>query len=108
MVDIYYIDTIEQVKAAEDYPYTVNEYGARTQYKESLDEVRSRYFTKLANVSNDLVSIDPSKNHYYMDIKIVNSDGGIEEKKKVGTKQPVEVKPEPEPEPEPEENVEEG
>ena len=95
-IDIYYIDTIEQVKATEESPYTVNEYGARQQYKESLDQVSSRYFKKLSDVSADLISIDENKNHYYMDIKIVNSDGGIEEKKKIGTKQPVEKKEEPE------------
>ena len=101
-MDIYYIDTIEQVKAPEGFQYTVNEYGARTQYKETLEQVQSRFYKKLSDVSADLISIDASKNHYYMDIKIVNSDGGIEEKKKIGTKQTVE------PVPEPEENVEEA
>ncbi len=104
----YYIDTIEQVKAAEDFPYTVNEYGGRSKYAETLEEVQARYFKKLSDVSADLVSIDESKNHYYMDIKIVNSDGGIEEKKQIGVRQEVEPKPEPEPEPEPEVPVEEG
>lgn len=93
-IDIYYIDTIEQVKAAEESPYTINEYGARKQYKESIDQVRSRMWATVSNVLNDLVTIDPSKNHYYMDIKILNSDGGIIEKYKCGTRQPVEPKPE--------------
>jgi hypothetical protein len=100
-IDIYYIDTIEQVKAAEDFPYTVNEYGSRKQYKESIDQVRSRMWATVSNVLNDLVTIDPSKSHYYMDIKILNSDGGILEKYKCGTRQPVEPK-------EPETPVEEG
>lgn len=100
-IDIYYIDTIEQVKAAEDSPYTINEYGARKQYKESVDQVRSRMWATVSNVLNDLVTIDPSKNHYYMDIKLLNSDGGIIEKYKCGTRQPVELK-------EPEIPVEEG
>lgn len=100
-IDIYYIDTIEQVKASEDSPYTVNEYGSRKQYKESIDQVRSRMWANVSNVLNDLVTIDPSKNHYYMDIKMVNSDGGIIEKYKCGTRQPVEPK-------EPETPVEEG
>ena len=87
----YYIDTIEQVKAAEDFQWTVNEYGARTKYTETIDEVRSIYYKKLSDVANDLVTIDPeTKHHYYMDIKIVNSDGGIEEKAKLGTRQEVE------------------
>lgn len=91
-IDIYYIDTIEQVKASEESPYTINEYGARKQYKESIDQVRSRMWATVSNVLNDLVTIDPSKNHYYMDIKILNSDGGIIEKYKCGTRQPVELK----------------
>lgn len=99
VVEIYYIDTIEQIKATEDSPFTVNEYGGRQQIKdENLDQVKSRMHSKVANVLNDLISTDPSNNHYYMDIKIVNSDGGIEEKYKCGTKQPVERKDEPEPE----------
>lgn len=106
-IDIYYIDTIEQVKAAEDSPYTVNEYGARKQYKESIDQVRSRMWANVSNVLNDLVTIDPAKNHYYMDIKLLNSDGGIIEKYKCGTRQPVEPKEQPV-ESEPETPVEEG
>ena len=99
VVEIYYIDTIEQIKAAEDSPFTVNEFGGRQQIKdENLDQVKSRMWAKVANVLNDLISTDPTKNHYYMDIKIVNSDGGIEEKYKCGTKQTVESKDEPEPE----------
>ncbi len=76
----YYIDTIEQVKTEEG---GVNEYGKRELQpaSKSYEEVESAYFTKLANVSND---IGEGKNHYYMDIKIVNSDGGIEKKDKVG------------------------
>lgn len=78
----YYIDTIEQVKTDEG---GVNEYGKRELQPatKSFEEVESAYFTKLANVSND-IGDDESKKHYYMDIKIVNSDGGIEKKDKVG------------------------
>lgn len=108
-MQFYYIDTIEQVKAKEDNPLTVNEYGAREICKIKdkdgnsvpmpLPQVESKYFKKLSDVSADLVTVDETKNHYYMDIKIVNSDGGIERKDKVGTKQEVELKsstPEPE------------
>jgi hypothetical protein len=91
-VEFFYIDTIEQVEATEDFAYTVNEYGARTKYAETLDEVRSKYFKKLSEVANDLKTIDETKKHYYMDIKIVNSDGGIEEKAKLGKRVPVEKK----------------
>ena len=97
----YYIDTIEQVEAAEDFPWTVNEYGSRTIYKDkTLEEVSANYYKKLSDVSNDLKSISPEKKHYYMDIKIVNSDGGIEMKQKVGTRVEPEKRPEPGPEPE--------
>ena len=104
----YYIDTIEQVKAAEDNPLTVNEYGAREICKIKdeqgdsvpmpLDQVLSKFYKKLSDVSADLVTISDDKKHYYMDIKIVNSDGGIEKKDKVGTRVEAEKKPQPEPE----------
>lgn len=100
----YYIDTIEQVKAKDDFPLTVNEYGARAIQKLEdgtampLDQVLSKFYKKLSDVSADLVTIGEDKNHYYMDIKIVNSDGGIEKKDKVGTKVEPEKKEEPTPE----------
>ena len=95
----YYIDTIEQVEAAEDFPWTVNEYGARSIYKDTtIDEVASKYYKKLSDVSADLKTISPEKKHYYMDIKIVNSDGGIEMKAKVGTRVEPEKREQPAPE----------
>ena len=96
-MDIFYMDTIEQVVAAEDYPYTVNEYGARTKLVGSYESAQSKYFKKLSDVSADIIGGDKADaQHYYMDIKIVDSDGNIHDKYKVGTKQPVEPKPEPE------------
>ena len=76
----YYIDTIEQTKGDND---TINEYGKREiqAADKTFEEVQAAYFTKLANVAND---IGEGKNHYFMDIKIVNSLGGILEKKQVG------------------------
>ena len=72
----YYIDTIEQVKGEND---SINEYGQREKVStESL--ALSKYYTKLANVAADM-----DKNHYYMDIKIMNSDGGCIKKDKLGT-----------------------
>ena len=106
-MDIYYIDTIEQVDAPdEEFPYNINEYGARTQWKLPYDAVYAKFSKKVSDVAADLKSLGEEKKHYYMDIKLINSDGGILEKKKLGTRQ--EVEPRPEPEPEPEENVEEG
>lgn len=76
----YYIDTIEQVKGDEG---AVNEYGKREIQNEdkSYEEVLSAYYVKLGNVAND---IGKGKNHYYMDIKIIDSDGGVLKKDKVG------------------------
>ena len=76
----YYIDTIEQVKGDEG---AVNEYGKREIQNEdkSYEEVLSAYYVKLGNVAND---IGIGKNHYYMDIKIIDSDGGVLKKDKVG------------------------
>lgn len=84
----YYIDTIEQVKGTEEN--SINEYGKREIIKNSdgkpapLETVESKYFKKLSDVSADLISIDESKNHYYMDIRIVDSTGGVVKKDKVG------------------------
>ena len=77
----YYIDTIEQVKTENEGE--VSEYGKREiQPKtKTYEEILSAYFTKLSNVAND---IGEGKNHYYMDIKIVDSDGGVLKKDKVG------------------------
>lgn len=102
----YYIDTIEQVKASEESPLNVNEYGTREICKIKdeqgdsvpmpLDQVLSKFYKKLSDVSADLVTISEDKKHYYMDIKVVNSEGGIEKKDKVGTRVEIEKKPEPE------------
>ena len=78
----YYIDTIEQVKKEDG---GVNEYGARAIQNEdkSYEEVLSAYYVKLGNVANDIGDSDDKK-HYYMDIKIIDSDGGVLKKDKVG------------------------
>lgn len=78
----YYIDTIEQVKAEDG---GVNEYGKREIQSEekTYEEVLSAYFVKLGNVAND---IGEGKNHYYMDIRITNSDGGVVRADKLGTR----------------------
>lgn len=78
----YYIDTIEQVKGEEG---AVNEYGKREIQKEdkTYEEVLSAYYVKLGDVANDIGDSDDKK-HYYMDIKITDSDGGVLKKDKVG------------------------
>lgn len=76
----YYVDTIEQVKGESG----VNEYGKREK-KGTFAEARTAFFQKLTNVSNDLVDDDPEKKHYFMDIRIVNSLGGIEKEDTLGT-----------------------
>lgn len=76
----YYIDTIEQVKGTEEG--TINEYGGRTKIGASLHQAETQFYTKCANVANDMV--EDGKNHYYMDIKIVNSEGKIEKKDTIG------------------------
>ena len=82
---IYYIDTIEQTKGAEEG--TINEYGKREQWKLPLEQVEAKFYKKLSDVSADLISIDESKKHYYMDIRIVDSTGGVLKKDVVGTRQ---------------------
>lgn len=96
-MDIFYIDTIEQTIASEEIEYTVNEYGKREQWKLPFEQVQSKYFKKLSDVSADLIGgAKEDAKHYYMSIKIVDSEDNVIAKQKIGTKQPVEPKPEPE------------
>lgn len=84
---MYYIDTIEQTKGEEEG--TINEYGKREKWDLPLEQVEAKFYKKLSDVSADLVSIDESKKHYYMDIRIVDTTGGVIKKDKVGTQQTV-------------------
>ena len=68
----YYLDTIEQIK--EEGSYT--EYGKREK-KDDYQAALVAFYDKLKNVSN-------SASHTWMDIKIVNSEGGIEKKDSIG------------------------
>ena len=81
----YYIDTIEQTKGTEEG--TINEYGKREQWKLPIEQVDAKYYKKLSDVSADLVTIDDSKKHYYMDIRIVDSTGGVIKKDVLGKRQ---------------------
>ena len=79
----FYIDTIEQTKGENG---TINEYGKREKQSGTYEQAQSAYFTKLANVSNDLITEEtPDKNHYFMDIRIVDAKGGCKMKHKLGT-----------------------
>ena len=99
-MDIFYIDTIEQTIASEESEYTVNEYGKREQWKLPFEQVQSKYFKKLSDVSADLIGgAKEDAKHYYMSIKIVDSDDNVIKKDKLGKRQNVEPKPEPTPEP---------
>ena len=71
----YYLDTIEQIKGETEGTYT--EYGKREKY-DSYQSALTAFYTKLTNVSN-------SASHVYLDIKIVNSQGGIVKKDSIGS-----------------------
>lgn len=73
----YYIDTIEQVKGAEEG--AINEYGGRSKEGTDLNAVLAKYYKKLSDVSADI-----GKNHYYMVIKIVDTTGGVVKEDKLG------------------------
>ncbi len=73
----YYIDTIEQVKGAEEGQ--INEYGGRSKEGTDLNAVLAKYYKKLSDVSADI-----GKNHYYMVIKIVDTTGGVVKEDKLG------------------------
>lgn len=70
----YYLDTIEQIKGDEEGTYT--EYGKR-EIKADYQTALTAFYTKLTNASN-------SASHVWLDIKIVNSQGGIEKKDTIG------------------------
>lgn len=82
----YYVDKIEQVKGTEEG--VINEYGSRTK-QNSYEAALTAFYTSLGNVANDLVEADPAKNHYFMDIRITDSKGGVLKKDSVGTHQSV-------------------
>ena len=83
---IYYIDTIEQIKGTEEGQ--IIEYGGREQSKASYEATQSKYFKKLSDVSNDIITEEtPDKKHYYMDIRITDSTGGVKKRDAVGTMQ---------------------
>ncbi len=71
----YYLDTIEQIKGETEGTYT--EYGKR-EIKADYSTALTAFYTKLMNVSNSVA-------HVYMDIKIVNSEGGVVKKDSFGT-----------------------
>lgn len=72
----FYIDTIEQIKGEEEGTYT--EYGNREKVADEQTAL-TKFYKKLSDVSASL-----GKAHVYMDIKIVNSLGGIIKKDSVG------------------------
>ena len=81
----YYVDKIEQVVGTEEAP--VSEYGSRTK-KGSYDAALTSFYTDLMNVSNDIHTEEtPAKKHYFMDIRIVDSKGGVVKKDAVGQHQ---------------------
>lgn len=70
----FYVDTIEQIKGEEEGTFT--EYGKREQ-KADEQTALTAFYTKLMNVSN-------SESHVYLDIKIVNSEGGCIKRDSIG------------------------
>ena len=80
----FYLDKIEQVKGTEEGQ--INEYGSRTK-QATYEAALTAFYTSLGNVANDLVETDSTKNHYFMDIRIVDSKGGVLKRDSVGTHQ---------------------
>jgi hypothetical protein len=73
----YYLDTIEQIKGETEGAFT--EFGKREK-KASYEAALTDFYTKLMNVSN-------SAAHVFMDIRIVNSEGGCVKKDSIGAYQ---------------------
>ena len=70
----FYIQTIEQIKQDDSY----SEYGGTEKVADETSAL-SKYYKKLSDVAADL-----GKNHTYMDIKIVNSLGGVIKRDTIG------------------------
>lgn len=73
----FYLLTIEQTHDANN---NLVEYGKSTQY-ETEKSATSAFYDKCAAVNKDL---NPETAHTYMDIKIMNSEGGIIKKDTLG------------------------
>lgn len=71
---MYYVNTIEQIKTDTEGKY--NEYSASTKYADEKTAT-TKFYEKLTNVSN-------SAAHVWLDIKIVNSQGGVIKKDSIG------------------------
>ena len=70
----FYVNTIEQINGQEEGTYS--EYSSSTKYNDEKTAT-TKFYDKLAAVSN-------SSAHTWMDIKIVNSEGGIIKKDSIG------------------------
>lgn len=70
----FYVNTIEQVKGTEEGTYS--EYSSSTKYNDQKTAT-TKFYEKLTNVSN-------SESHVWLDIKIVNSEGGVVKKDSIG------------------------
>ena len=71
----FYLDTIEQIIGVSG---EFSEYGGREK-KNDEQAALTAFYQKLSNVAADL-----GKGHTYMDIKIVNSEGGCIKRDSVG------------------------
>lgn len=72
----FYVLTIEQVKGEEEGTY--NEYANVKKYNDEQSAM-VYFYQRCSEVANSL-----GKTHVYMDIKIVNSLGGITKKDSLG------------------------
>ena len=73
----YYVFTIEQIKGQTEGAY--DEYASTKKYADE-QSAQVYFYQRCAEVSNAL-----GKTHTYMDIKIVNSEGGITKKDTIGS-----------------------
>lgn len=73
----YYVMTIEQIKGETEGTY--NEYAGAKKYNDEQSAM-VYFYQRCSEVTNAL-----GKTHVYMDIKIVNSLGGVTKKDQIGT-----------------------
>ena len=77
----YYVVAIEQVYGTDG---KINEYMPKeTPVFTDKDKAQSKFFTRLGEIANNL-GTEPN-NHAYANLRILNSEGGLEKEDKIGT-----------------------
>ena len=76
----YYVVAIEQIY---DKDGQLSEYAGQPTKHNSLEDALTKYYTKCAEIANSL-GTEPN-NHTYANLRVLNSEGGLEKLDTIGT-----------------------